>query len=56
MGGRAAEKLFLVKYLQELLSDLESVTKKAKAMVMIYGLMKKLVMLLFMIQLVKMVL
>ncbi|WP_010520737.1 ATP-dependent zinc metalloprotease FtsH [Aquimarina agarivorans] len=41
MGGRAAEKLIFNQISTGALSDLESVTKKAKAMVMIYGLNKK---------------
>ncbi|PSG88743.1 ATP-dependent zinc metalloprotease FtsH [Aurantibacter aestuarii] len=41
MGGRAAEKLIFGKISTGALSDLESVTKKAKAMVMIYGLNEK---------------
>jgi len=41
MGGRAAEQLIFGKISTGALSDLESVTKKAKAMVMIYGLNEK---------------
>ncbi|WP_397363494.1 ATP-dependent zinc metalloprotease FtsH [Olleya sp. R77988] len=41
MGGRAAEKLMFDKISTGALSDLESVSKKAKAMVMIYGLNEK---------------
>ncbi|WP_452224083.1 ATP-dependent zinc metalloprotease FtsH [Lacinutrix chionoecetis] len=38
MGGRAAEKIIFNEISTGALSDLENVTKKAKAMVMIYGL------------------
>jgi len=38
MGGRAAEKLMFDKISTGALSDLESVTRKAKAMVTVYGL------------------
>jgi len=41
MGGRAAEKIIFDQISTGALSDLESVTKKAKAMVMIYGLNEK---------------
>ena len=41
MGGRAAEKLIFNQISTGAISDLESVTKKAKAMVMIYGLNEK---------------
>ncbi|MBQ0787209.1 MAG: ATP-dependent zinc metalloprotease FtsH [Oceanihabitans sp.] len=41
MGGRAAEKIVFNQISTGALSDLESVTKKAKAMVMIYGLNEK---------------
>ncbi|WP_299890038.1 ATP-dependent zinc metalloprotease FtsH [uncultured Lacinutrix sp.] len=41
MGGRAAEKIVFDQISTGALSDLESVTKKAKAMVMIYGLNEK---------------
>ena len=41
MGGRAAERLIFDKISTGALSDLESVTKKAKAMVMVYGLNEK---------------
>ncbi len=41
MGGRAAEKIMFNQISTGALSDLESVTKKAKAMVMIYGLNEK---------------
>ncbi len=41
MGGRAAEKLIFDKISTGAISDLESVTKKAKAMVMVYGLNEK---------------
>jgi cell division protease FtsH len=41
MGGRAAEKLMFNKISTGAISDLQSVTKKAKAMVMIYGLNEK---------------
>ncbi len=41
MGGRAAEQIIFGKISTGALSDLESVTKKAKAMVMIYGLNEK---------------
>ncbi|RAJ13475.1 ATP-dependent zinc metalloprotease FtsH [Olleya aquimaris] len=41
MGGRAAEKLMFDKISTGAISDLQSVTKKAKAMVMIYGLNEK---------------
>ncbi|MFD0964960.1 ATP-dependent zinc metalloprotease FtsH [Pseudofulvibacter geojedonensis] len=41
MGGRAAERLIFNKISTGALSDLEDVTKKAKAMVMIYGLNEK---------------
>ncbi len=41
MGGRAAEKLIFDQISTGALSDLENVTKKAKAMVMIYGLNEK---------------
>ncbi|WP_055442840.1 ATP-dependent zinc metalloprotease FtsH [Lacinutrix himadriensis] len=42
MGGRAAEKIVFNQISTGALSDLESVTKKAKAMVMIYGLNEKI--------------
>ncbi|WP_292942398.1 ATP-dependent zinc metalloprotease FtsH [Olleya sp. UBA1516] len=41
MGGRAAEKIIFDQISTGALSDLENVTKKAKAMVMIYGLNEK---------------
>ena len=41
MGGRAAEKIIFNEISTGALGDLESVTKKAKAMVMIYGLNEK---------------
>ena len=41
MGGRAAEKIIFNQISTGALSDLENVTKKAKAMVMIYGLNEK---------------
>ncbi|MDN3665990.1 ATP-dependent zinc metalloprotease FtsH [Algibacter miyuki] len=41
MGGRAAEKIIFDEISTGALGDLESVTKKAKAMVMIYGLNEK---------------
>ncbi|WP_272023849.1 ATP-dependent zinc metalloprotease FtsH [Olleya namhaensis] len=41
MGGRAAEKIIFNEISTGALSDLENVTKKAKAMVMIYGLNEK---------------
>ena len=41
MGGRAAEKIIFDEISTGALSDLENVTKKAKAMVMIYGLNEK---------------
>ena len=41
MGGRAAEQIIFGEISTGALSDLESVTKKAKAMVMIYGLNEK---------------
>ncbi|WP_375237994.1 ATP-dependent zinc metalloprotease FtsH [Aurantibacter sp.] len=41
MAGRAAEQIIFGKISTGALSDLESVTKKAKAMVMIYGLNEK---------------
>ncbi|MDO6598230.1 ATP-dependent zinc metalloprotease FtsH [Oceanihabitans sp. 2_MG-2023] len=41
MGGRAAEKIVFNQISTGALSDLENVTKKAKAMVMIYGLNEK---------------
>jgi ATP-dependent Zn protease len=53
MGGRAAEKVVFDKISTGALSDLEKVTKQARAMVTIYGLNDKLVMLLIMIQQVK---
>ncbi|MFT5753940.1 MAG: ATP-dependent metalloprotease FtsH [Flavobacterium sp.] len=42
MGGRAAEKVIFNKISTGALSDLEKVTKQAKAMVTIYGLNEKL--------------
>ena len=42
MGGRAAEKVIFNKISTGALSDLEKVTKKARAMVTIYGLNKKI--------------
>src|SRR5699024_3505358 len=42
MGGRAAEKLIFDKISTGALSDLEKVTKQAKAMVTIYGLNDKI--------------
>ncbi|TQD38670.1 ATP-dependent zinc metalloprotease FtsH [Haloflavibacter putidus] len=42
MGGRAAEKVIFDKISTGALSDLEKVTKQAKAMVTIYGLNEKL--------------
>ncbi|KUF39018.1 ATP-dependent zinc metalloprotease FtsH [Myroides marinus] len=42
MGGRAAEKIIFDKISTGALSDLEKVTKQAKAMVTIYGLNEKL--------------
>ncbi len=42
MGGRAAEKLIFDKISTGALSDLEKVTRQAKAMVMIYGLSDKI--------------
>ena len=42
MGGRAAEQIIFGEISTGALSDLESVTKKAKAMVMIYGLNEKI--------------
>ena len=42
MGGRAAEKIVFDKISTGALSDLEKVTKQAKAMVTIYGLNEKL--------------
>jgi len=41
MGGRASEQIMFNEISTGALSDLESVTKKAKAMVMIYGLNEK---------------
>ena len=41
MGGRAAEQIVFNEISTGALSDLENVTKKAKAMVMIYGLSDK---------------
>lgn len=41
MGGRAAERIIFDQISTGALSDLESVTRKAKAMVMIYGLNEK---------------
>ena len=41
MGGRAAEKVIFNQISTGALSDLEKVTKKARAMVMIYGLSEK---------------
>ena len=41
MGGRAAEQIIFNEISTGALGDLESVTKKAKAMVMIYGLNEK---------------
>ena len=41
MGGRAAEKLIFNKISTGALSDLEKVTKQAKAMVTVYGLNEK---------------
>ncbi|MCL4126377.1 UNVERIFIED_CONTAM: hypothetical protein GTU68_051445 [Idotea baltica] len=41
MGGRASEKIIFNEISTGALGDLESVTKKAKAMVMIYGLNEK---------------
>jgi len=41
MGGRAAERIIFDQISTGALSDLESVTRKAKAMVMIYGLNDK---------------
>ena len=41
MGGRAAERIIFDQISTGALSDLENVTKKAKAMVMIYGLNEK---------------
>ena len=41
MGGRAAEQIIFNQISTGALGDLESVTKKAKAMVMIYGLNEK---------------
>ncbi|MEJ6793286.1 MAG: ATP-dependent zinc metalloprotease FtsH [Lacinutrix sp.] len=41
MGGRAAERIIFNEISTGALSDLENVTKKAKAMVMIYGLNEK---------------
>jgi len=41
MGGRAAEQIIFNEISTGALGDLESVTKKAKAMVMIYGLNDK---------------
>jgi cell division protease FtsH len=42
MGGRAAEKVIFNKISTGALSDLEKVTKQARAMVTIYGLNEKL--------------
>ena len=42
MAGRAAEQLIFGKISTGAISDLQSVTKKAKAMVMIYGLNEKI--------------
>jgi len=42
MGGRAAEKIVFDKISTGALSDLEKVTKQAKAMVTVYGLNEKL--------------
>src|SRR5699024_99651 len=42
MGGRAAEKIIFDKISTGALSDLEKVTKQAKAMVTIYGLNEKI--------------
>jgi cell division protease FtsH len=42
MGGRAAEKVVFDKISTGALSDLEKVTKQARAMVTIYGLNEKL--------------
>ncbi|MFD0700478.1 ATP-dependent zinc metalloprotease FtsH [Myroides pelagicus] len=42
MGGRAAEKIIFDKISTGALSDLEKVTKQAKAMVTVYGLNEKL--------------
>jgi cell division protease FtsH len=42
MAGRAAEQLMFGKISTGAISDLQSVTKKAKAMVMIYGLNEKI--------------
>jgi cell division protease FtsH len=41
MGGRAAEKLMFNKISTGALSDLEKVTKQARAMVTVYGLNEK---------------
>ncbi len=53
MGGRAAEKVIFDKISTGALSDLEKVTKQARAMVTIYGLNEKLVTSLIMILQVK---
>jgi cell division protease FtsH len=42
MGGRAAEKIIFDKISTGALSDLEKVTKQAKAMVTVYGLNEKI--------------
>lgn len=42
MGGRAAEKIIFNKISTGAYGDLDSVTKKAKAMVMVYGLNEKI--------------
>jgi cell division protease FtsH len=42
MGGRAAEKVIFNKISTGALSDLEKVTKQAKAMVTVYGLSEKI--------------
>jgi ATP-dependent Zn protease len=54
MGGRAAEKVTFNKISTGALSDLEKVTKQARAMVTVYGLNEKMEILLIMIHLDKM--